>query len=364
MGKQIVAGMLVLMLGWVPVSGLSWAQETIIAGQGNSAGVISDAIRVPAGTDPASVSPTQTVPSGMQAQSVALNNAPHSATTSNTPTPTSGGNSPPPVGTGGGTVQERNQAIVDAMQQTRDQLYREENNILDQITRMLNLPTRPPQEGIEMAFVAYHMKTLERIQAEMNWREAQHLVQTQPNSLVNRRLVELGVVRYNGDLSKIKAYLNRHLALYNEREQGLRDLKDSASNLRNLYATPHNPAEINRKLALNHLVELVKSELSLHWRLVGAPSMTGVRTAANGLQAIFNYNQRLVDFHTQKDEPYWQDRYIRLQTAEARARRDIAHMQRLNVTVTANGIKNNNRPILMVRPFADFQRRVDELLRP
>ncbi len=244
------------------------------------------------------------------------------------------------------------------MQQTRDQLYREENNCLDQIVRMLSLPTRPPQEMIEMAFVSYHMKALERIQAEMNWREAQHLAQTQPNSLINRQRVELGVVRYNGNLSKIKAYLNRHAALYAQRRNQLVRLRDTAISLRNLYNTPSNPAEANRKAALNHLVALINAEINLHGLLMA------VRTASNGLQAIFNYNKRLVDFHRLKDYPYWRDRAIQLGTAEARARRDIANLQRLNVAVTAAGIKNNNKAILMVRSFSDFQGRVSELLRP
>ncbi len=71
MEKRIVAGMLALVLVWVP----GVQAEDIVAPAGSTApaGVITDVIPIPTGMNPASVSPAPTIPPQMLVQSMALN---------------------------------------------------------------------------------------------------------------------------------------------------------------------------------------------------------------------------------------------------------------------------------------------------
>ncbi len=70
--KRIIAGVLALTLGWLPM--VMAVERTVpVAGPANSAGVITDATSVPPGSDPAVVSPPQTIPPLMQVRAGVLN---------------------------------------------------------------------------------------------------------------------------------------------------------------------------------------------------------------------------------------------------------------------------------------------------
>jgi len=261
---------------------------------------------------------------------------------------------PPPVGVGPDPILTVNPGIIDRLEEIRNGLYREELRLQNQVAGLANSGVATP-EMIDRAIIEFNLTALMRIDAEIRLNEARYINQ-QGQAIHPLALVEFP----NANIGRMQDYLSRHRSLLLQQTVRLGNLREAITGFRGRLRE----GDPRRRFA-EHAIELIVSEVELTQLLVGTPSTPtmagppsgGVANAVGqeaALQAIFAYNQRLVQFHVEKDEPFW--RANGSSTRFEQARREQAR-----VSEVARNIQMNNRPVLMRRPLDVFRIRFSEL---
>ncbi len=392
MGRRIVAAMLALMLTLTWLPGVRAEEIAAPAGPTAPPGVITDVIPVPAGVDPAVVSPAPTIPPQMIVQSTVLN----------TPVvPPQVAMDPQPASTGTGivlftTAVNVPQTPVAPVLPTPEQI-RTENNLRiigDLNTQLAQARTRReaaerelvrlregnqriingfplvPAGDVDAGVITVELAKLDEIALEMKLADAQAIHQQgatiNPAALGNPP---------NGSADAIKAYIQAQQALFQRRQAALNALFNAVANLHDRMVRAGNAITLAEREAMGQLVTLIRAQMQMNQLLIQIAN-----APAGQVQGLINqYNQQVVAYYDASVD-YWQGVYNRAELgnrtvpvggrgplvsdaelAQIRSRLETEKRIRDQARQSAQNIQGNNMGALIRFPFETFRARLQEL---